>query len=116
MKFVKEKEVSSSKKIYDSSDDFEDDLCHKENKSELSEDDQLHVQTKSSQDQPSLSKPKSLELFGNSTTRKNQINMKRLSLSKGKRRLELGSPEKVSNSKSEVSLLDPAVKFDGMNE
>merc|ERR1719186_1867914 len=125
IKFVNEKKVSPEKKIYDSSDDFEEDICHKNNKTGLSEDEQLHVQTKSSQDQPRLSKSKSLELLGNSSTRKNQINMKRLSLSKGKRRLELGSPEKVSKSKSEVSLLssnretstdDPAVKSDGLNE
>merc|ERR1719186_1599476 len=122
IKFVNEKKVSPEKKIYDSSDDFKEDICHKNNKTGLSEDEQLHVQTKSSQDQPSLSKSKSLELLGNSSTRKNQINMKRLSLSKGKRRLELGSPEKVSKSKSEVSSNretstdDPAVKSDGLNE
>jgi len=103
MNFFEDKENSSGKKNifdYDSSDDFEDEIVLKETKADFTEDDQLLVQTDPKQDQPISSKPQSPEWIGKSASGRKDPNssINRLKLPKGKRKLQLGTPDKDSES------------------
>eukprot|EP00092_Neocalanus_flemingeri_P036674 GFUD01039929.1.p1 GENE.GFUD01039929.1~~GFUD01039929.1.p1 ORF type:complete len:679 (+),score=215.73 GFUD01039929.1:42-2078(+) len=107
MKFFEEEENSSGKRIdYDSSDDFEDEIKLKGNKVEVADDDQF--QTNQIQDQPSLDKPESPKWIEkpSSSAKKDSINIvNRLRLPKGKRKLQLGTPEKNAELKSGLIIL-----------